>query len=649
MPEGPSVDVPFLSLWEEAGHSDSTAEAFRHWDEDDPVEVPTRCAKCHSAYGYLDFLGADGTEAGVVDNAAPVDSVINCVTCHNEATMEMTSVVFPSGAEITGLGDDARCMQCHQGRESTVSVDADIEALGLGDDDISTGEDALGFANIHYYAAAATRYGTFAMGGYQYAGKTYDGFFAHVEEFDNCNECHNPHSLEVEVEGCTTCHEGVATVEDLRDQRMFGSTMDYDGDGDMEEGIYFEIAGLQEALYAAIQTYSADNGGAITYDSSAYPYWFNDAGEGYAAWTPRLLRAAYNYQVVTKDPGGYAHGGKYLIQLLYDSIEDLGGDVSSMHRADAGHFDGAAEAYRHWDEDGEVSGSCARCHSADGLPTFLENGANVATEIANGMQCVTCHDHENFPALYSVDEMELPSGETVTFGEGVASNLCLACHQGLESSASVEEDIEGLPLDIASEDLSFSNVHYYAAGATIFGGEARGAYEFAGQTYNGQSAHPEGYSQCAECHDAHNLGLMDGCFTCHAGVDDVNDIRISGTDFDGDGDTDEGIVGEIETMHEALYAAIQANAAANSEPIVYDSHAYPYFFTDLNADGAATPDEANYGNRYITWTPRLVRAAYNYQYVAKDPGAFAHNPIYVIQILYDTLNDLGAAGGMTRP
>ena len=30
---------------------------------------------------------------------------------------------------------------------------------------------------------------------------------------------------------------------------MVSSAVDYDGDGDVEEGIYYEIEGLQEALY----------------------------------------------------------------------------------------------------------------------------------------------------------------------------------------------------------------------------------------------------------------------------------------------------------------------------------------------------------------------------------------------------------------
>jgi hypothetical protein len=36
-----------------------------------------------------------------------------------------------------------------------------------------------------------------------------------------------------------------------------------------------------------------------------------------------------------------------------------------------------------------------------------------------------------------------------------------------------------------------------------------------------------------------------------------------------------------------------------------------------------------------------VRAAYNYHYVHEDPGAYTHNARYVLQLLYDSLDDLG--------
>ena len=83
---------------------------------------------------------------------------------------------------------------------------------------------------------------------------------------------------------------------------------------------------------------------------------------------------------------------------------------------------------------------------------------------------------------------------------------------------------------------------------------------------------------------------------------------------------------------------------------MYDSHAYPYFFVDTNGDGEATPDEANYGNQYKAWTPTLLKAAYNYQYVQKDPGGYAHNAAYILQVLYDTIEDLGGdVSTMVRP
>jgi hypothetical protein len=141
--------VPFEEEWASSPHNDVDAEAFRHWDEDDPAEIPTSCAKCHSTPGYIAFMGADGSEFGTVESAAPIGTTVECAACHNDATLEHDSVVFPSGLELTDLGDQARCMECHQGRSSKVSVDESIaEAVG---EDLDTVSEDLGFINIHYY------------------------------------------------------------------------------------------------------------------------------------------------------------------------------------------------------------------------------------------------------------------------------------------------------------------------------------------------------------------------------------------------------------------------------------------------------------------------------------------------------------------
>ncbi|MFN2168237.1 MAG: polyheme membrane-associated cytochrome C, partial [Anaerolineae bacterium] len=100
-----------------------------------------------------------------------------------------------------------------------------------------------------------------------------------------------------------------------------------------------------------------------------------------------------------------------------------------------------------------------------------------------------------------------------------------------------------------------------------------------------------------------------------------------------------------------LYAAMQDYAAnVVGTAIVYDPNSYPYFFSDDNGNGEVDGEEGS----YAAWTPRLLKAAYNYQYVQKDPGAFAHNGKYVIQFLYDNLNSLAQVvdvdmAGMVRP
>ena len=54
---------------------------------------------------------------------------------------------------------------------------------------------------------------------------------------------------------------------------------------------------------------------------------------------------------------------------------------------------------------------------------------------------------------------------------------------------------------------------------------------------------------------------------------------------------------------------------------------------DNDCNGTADDGEVSYPNKYVGWTPRLLKAAFNYQYSVKDPGAFAHNAKYVIELL----------------
>jgi hypothetical protein len=165
--------------------------------------------------------------------------------------------------------------------------------------------------------------------------------------------------------------------------------------------------------------------------------------------------------------------------------------------------------------------------------------------------------------------------------------------------------------------------------------------------------HPAPFDNCVGCHDPHALEIdIANCTTCHAGVTELDAIRLTKDDLDGDKDIKEGAAGEIETLQEKLFEAIQAYAEDVAEkPIAYDDHAYPYFFDDANGNGKVDQGE----KAYQSFTPRLLKAAYNYQYSQKDPGIYAHNLDYAAQFLYDSLEDLSEGGievdmtGLVRP
>ena len=316
--------------WSTSGHSDAEAEAFVHWNEDDPAEIPVQCAKCHSAYGYRDYLGEDGSQVNTVDSPAEVGSVVSCYVCHNDSAHVKEVAHFPSGAEIDDLEASVNCAECHQGTSSGVSVSEAV--VDLPEDEVN---ENLRFINVHYRVGAAVRYGSDVTVGYEYPDKNYFGFYPHVDDYQQCIDCHDPHDLSVTPSECAACHPVVSDFGDLRSIRM-DSTPDYDGDGDVTEGVYAEMTTLHEMLYQAIQSYAQETVGAPILYAKQFPYWFNDTngngtadegevnfGNQYASWTPRLVKATYNYHLVLEDPGGFMHNARYLIQLMIDTMENL--------------------------------------------------------------------------------------------------------------------------------------------------------------------------------------------------------------------------------------------------------------------------------------------------------------------------------------
>ncbi len=318
-----------------SGHADAESEAFVHWNEDDPAEIPPFCAKCHSSSGFADFVGADGSAAGKVDKPGKINDPISCTACHSDAAHALDSVTFPSGNEVSGTGKNSVCMTCHGALTAGTAVDVATEGK---DEDTPIPDSSM--IGPHYYHAAAVHQGSDAGVAYEYEGKTYVGAFLHANTVDSCTKCHDPHSLhtrdipESDASLCSTCHSNVSGWADYRSVNM--SKVDFDGDGKVEP-IFDEIEGMKAVLAEAMSKYSlAATGTGFGLKLESYPYTFIDTNQDgmidesegifpnqYSTFTPRMLKALFNYMFVAKEPAAYVHNADYVLQLMYDSIEDL--------------------------------------------------------------------------------------------------------------------------------------------------------------------------------------------------------------------------------------------------------------------------------------------------------------------------------------
>ena len=322
-PEDILVPNAAAIAWARSGHSDASSPAFTHWDAEG--EIQPVCSVCHSGPGFRAFYGFDGSAGGVPEHPVPIGGVVDCDTCHNPGLASVTDVRLPTGAMHPVAAGEAACLTCHQGRAAGTTVE---KAVAAKDADLPDPE--LGFINPHYKVAAATWLGGYGGGGYQYPDRSYSGRFLHARPVATCASCHDPHSLKVAEPTCLTCHQN----SDPAAIRI--SRLSYDGSGDLTKGIRADIDANAALLMATLQEYASEvTGTPLVYDGEQYPYFFADAnGDGladqvggqavaYSAWTPRLLKAAYNWKFVTADPGVHVHNPHYALELLYDSIEDV--------------------------------------------------------------------------------------------------------------------------------------------------------------------------------------------------------------------------------------------------------------------------------------------------------------------------------------
>jgi len=328
--------------------------------------------------------------------------------------------------------------------------------------------------------------------------------------------------------------------------------------------------------------------------------------------------------------------------------------------------------------------SCQRCHTATGISNFLTSPATYSA--ANNdfshlsgwtatnktspqnelLYCWGCHSDvatgtlrnpgaitETYATTANATNGTSAASVTVPYDDIAQSNVCMGCHLGREVGAIITNtnDDNGI--------LSFINSHYLTAGATIFN---ESGYEYANNATNPNAGPYDnfGFHKEVGVGNAAGTGTAGPCVTCHmtSTVPGSHSFSVVTTDAAGTitavattqcanchaAMTPAVLEGEKETFHAAMEELRLALAAKG----IYFQARSPYFFvgpgpTDASftnwqsvatAIGTANPTAAP-----VDWR-KVMGAAFNYNLLEHDPGAYAHNRSYALKLVADSIDFL---------
>lgn len=315
---------------------------------------------------------------------------------------------------------------------------------------------------------------------------------------------------------------------------------------------------------------------------------------------------------------------------------------------------GAGWAYYNWDH--SLRQACQRCHTSTGVSNFLNDpaGYNAASNNFAHLEnyssfsgsrqnellyCWGCHSNAGTGKLRDPGALTFTysNNATVTYPDVKGSNVCMACHTGIETGDSIKNSLANF------SSLNFINSHYLAAGGQLFGTTG---YEYAGLNYTNPSyfKHDKiGITEslsitkngpCVGCHmtsdNSHlftnvvkdNTGAIIEitskiCINCHIGTYALTPAKL--------------------TQEEEDYqSAIKAAMAVMADKGIFFYEADPYWYKGPNGTlGAFTNWASIYGKAKAK---DVMGAAFNINLLAHDPGGYAHNRIYVKRLLWDSID-----------
>jgi hypothetical protein len=216
----------------------------------------------------------------------------------------------------------------------------------------------------------------------------------------------------------------------------------------------------------------------------------------------------------------------------------------------------------------------------------------------------------------------------------------MACHTGRQSGGSIDTSTADF------SNVSFINSHYLAAGGTVF--TATG-YEYTGRDYSNPSSYLHDKIGSA---NAPGTGTNGPCVGCHMSTPEKHLFRPVSKD-------DSGTITAITstacaTCHAGGYSLTPAdleeeNALLGDAKAALDAQlqmrgfyfyaANPYFFTAPYVVGGTNTAVKNWltNGDSSTGKPNMG-AAFNYNLLVHDPGAYTHNRYYTKRLIYDAID-----------
>jgi hypothetical protein len=283
------------------------------------------CQKCHTNEGFIAYTqkGEPDPKEYIVEPSQP-----GCFTCHmphekGDFSLRIITPVTLANGKIFDVGHGNLCANCHKATTDAAKM---VVAVPSNKIDADWGP--------HRGPQADIVRGTNA---YEFPGKKY-GSSAHKDILnDGCISCHmnlpvgravglshqvGGHSFQIAGEtlnlsACNSCHRGVTQAPQAAVFNIIAQE-DYDHNG-KKEPYQLEVQGLLDQLV------NKDGTGLL---QSLEPPFYNADGSFHfvksdAARSAAEVGALYNYRMIVNDRSLGIHNAKYVIQILYDSIQAL--------------------------------------------------------------------------------------------------------------------------------------------------------------------------------------------------------------------------------------------------------------------------------------------------------------------------------------